>query len=138
MKQLSAAISFVLLSLFLQSCEINRNKDSNILKLWYKQPSVTWEEALPVGNGRIGAMVFGDPVNERLQLNEESLWAGSRINNDNPKALKTLPLLQKALFESRYQDAFKLAGENFRVGERVVPGRAGFARMTGITAAAIR
>ena len=58
-------------------------------------------------------MVYGDPVHERLQLNEESIWAGSRINNNNPKALKTLPLLQKAIFESRYRDALKLADENF-------------------------
>ena len=74
---------------------------------------LSWEEALPVGNGRIGAMVFGDPVHERLQLNEESIWAGSKINNNNPRALKTLPILQKALFESRYKDALKLADENF-------------------------
>ena len=58
-------------------------------------------------------MVFGDPEHERLQLNEESIWAGSKINNNNPNALKTLPVLQKALFESRYKDAWKLADENF-------------------------
>lgn len=83
------------------------------LKLWYKSPATVWEEALPVGNGRLGAMVFGNAVNERLQLNEESIWAGSKINNNNPNALKALPALQKALFESRYQDAFKIAYENF-------------------------
>ncbi len=113
MKQFSAAIPFVLISLFLSGCGSKSEKDSNNLKLWYKQPAIAWEEALPVGNGRIGAMVFGDPVHERLQLNEESIWAGSRINNNNPNALKTLPVLQTAIFESRYSDALKLADENF-------------------------
>ncbi|HUI33574.1 MAG TPA: glycoside hydrolase N-terminal domain-containing protein, partial [Dysgonamonadaceae bacterium] len=46
------------------------------LKLWYLQPAVEWTDALPIGNGRMGAMVFGDPINERIQLNEDSLWPG--------------------------------------------------------------
>lgn len=83
------------------------------LKLWYASPATVWEEALPVGNGRLGAMVFGNAVNEKLQLNEESIWAGSKINNNNPNALNALPAMQKALFESRYKDAFKIAHENF-------------------------
>ncbi len=89
MKQLSAFLSFVLLFLLVYSCERNTEKPNNSLKLWYKQPAAVWEEALPVGNGRLGAMVFGDPVHERLQINEESIWAGSRINNNNPRALKS-------------------------------------------------
>ena len=113
MKHLPAAVLCAIFSLFLINCERDNQSDNNSLKLWYRQPATAWEEALPVGNGRIGAMVFGDPLNEHLQLNEESIWAGSRINNNNPKALKTLPFLQKAIFESRYKDALKLAGENF-------------------------
>jgi alpha-L-fucosidase 2 len=112
MKQFSVALFFILLSLIFTCCERNPDNNNYILKLWYKQPAVVWEEALPVGNGRIGAMVYGDPVHERLQLNEESIWAGSRINNNNPNAFKTLPILQKALFESRYKDAWKLADKN--------------------------
>jgi alpha-L-fucosidase 2 len=88
-------------------------KTDSQLKLWYKSPASVWEEALPVGNGRLGAMVFGNPVNEKLQINEESIWAGSKINNNNPAALKALPSLQKALFESRFKDAFKIADANF-------------------------
>ncbi|MCE5346119.1 MAG: glycoside hydrolase family 95 protein [Bacteroidales bacterium] len=99
--------------LILTACNYTSKNDSNTLKLWYKQPAVVWEEALPVGNGRLGVMVFGDPLHERLQLNEESIWAGSRINNNNPNALKILPELQKALFANRYKDALKLADENF-------------------------
>jgi alpha-L-fucosidase 2 len=52
--------------------------------LWYTSPAKQWNNALPLGNGRMGAMVFGDPNRERIQLNEESLWAGTRVNDLNP------------------------------------------------------
>ncbi|MBK7133883.1 MAG: glycoside hydrolase N-terminal domain-containing protein [Bacteroidales bacterium] len=97
----------------ISGCNRPSDNSGETLKLWYDNPASKWEEALPVGNGRLGAMVFGNPVNEKLQLNEESIWAGSKINNNNPDALKALPALQKALFESRYKDAFKIADENF-------------------------
>ena len=113
MRKLYAFYLLILLMSVLTGCERNPGNTDNSLKLWYRQPASVWEEALPVGNGRLGAMVFGDPVHERLQINEESIWAGSKINNNNPDALKTLPVLQKALFESRYKDALKLADENF-------------------------
>jgi alpha-L-fucosidase 2 len=112
MKRQSAYYSFFILSVFVAGCSKSSEIPDNSLKLWYKQPAAVWEEALPVGNGRLGAMIFGDPVNERLQINEESIWAGSRINNNNPKALKSLPLLQKALFEGRYKDALGIADKN--------------------------
>jgi alpha-L-fucosidase 2 len=97
----------------LYNCRKSSDTYGSDLKLWYKQPAAEWVEALPVGNGRLGAMVFGHPVHERIQLNEESIWAGSKINNNNPNALKALPKLQKALFEDRFKDALKLAEENF-------------------------
>lgn len=102
-----------LLFILITGCKTSTDNSENPLKLWYENPAKVWEEALPVGNGRLGAMVFGDPVTEKLQLNEESIWAGSKIDNNNPNALKALPALQKALFESRYKDAFKIADENF-------------------------
>ena len=82
---------------------------SNGLKLWYRQPAGDWNEALPVGNGRLGAMVFGNPVRERIQLNEESLWAGSPVNNNNPEALGALPEIQRLILENRVAEAVKLA-----------------------------
>jgi alpha-L-fucosidase 2 len=112
MNKIYSVFSAVIFSLLLFSCGKKYEYSGN-LKLWYKQPAVVWEEALPVGNGRLGAMVFGNPVNERIQLNEESIWAGSKINNNNKNALKILPDLQKALFNSKYKDAFKMADENF-------------------------
>lgn len=82
-------------------------------RLWYNQPAKVWDEALPLGNGRLGAMVFGNPEHERIQLNEESIWAGSKINNNNPNALPNLKKIQQKLFNSEYSEALKIAGENF-------------------------
>ncbi|MBI5008196.1 MAG: glycoside hydrolase N-terminal domain-containing protein [Bacteroidia bacterium] len=65
--------SIIFLYVLVTGCNKPSESPDNSLKLWYKQPAVAWEEALPVGNGRLGAMVFGDPVNERIQLNEESI-----------------------------------------------------------------
>src|SRR5678815_4904511 len=66
--------------------------------LWYRQPAAKWEEALPVGNGRLGAMVFGGVEQERLQLNEDSLWSGAPQDADNPEALAALPKIRELLF----------------------------------------
>ena len=56
--------------------------------LWYRQPAKEWVEALPVGNGRLGAMVFGGINQERIQLNEDSVWSGQPIERENPEALE--------------------------------------------------
>ena len=79
------------------------------LKLWYKQPAKEWTEALPIGNGRIGAMVFGQTETERIQLNEESLWAGSQMNNNNPQASKNLKQVQQLILNNKIDEAGKLA-----------------------------
>lgn len=94
-------------------CLYSCQKHEKSIELWYKQPAADWNEALPVGNGRLGAMVFGDPVNECIQINEESLWAGSKINNNNPRALENLPALQEAIFKGDIKKAEKIASENF-------------------------
>lgn len=83
----------------------------NNLTLWYQKPAEEWTEALPVGNGRLGAMVFGGVARERIQLNEETLWDGGPRDTTNPKALAALPEVQKLLFEDRNDEATKLAGE---------------------------
>jgi len=80
------------------------------LKLWYKHPARTWTEALPVGNGRLGAMVFGRVDEELLQLNENTLWSGGPVNpNPNPAALSYLPQVRKALDEKNYELATALS-----------------------------
>lgn len=78
-------------------------------KLWYIQPASTWNEALPVGNGRLGAMVFGGINHERIQLNEETIWSGTKEDFVNPRALKSLPVIRKLLFDGKYAEAQKLA-----------------------------
>lgn len=83
--------------------------DSAGLKLWYEQPATEWNEALPVGNGRLGAMVFGDPNREVLHLNEETLWSGHPKEKNNPKALQVLPLVRKAIFDGDYKKADELS-----------------------------
>jgi alpha-L-fucosidase 2 len=99
--------------LLLTACQGTGPKPvDNSLTLWYEQPAKVWDEALPVGNGRLGAMVFGDPLNERIQINEESIWAGCPVNNNNPGSLTHLPEIQKALFESRFKDAWQLANDH--------------------------
>ncbi|MCE5346062.1 MAG: glycoside hydrolase family 95 protein [Bacteroidales bacterium] len=78
-------------------------------KIWFNQPASTWNDALPIGNGRLGAMVFGGIETERLELNEESVWTGEVRWDANPDALKNLPKVRQLLFDGRYQEAEKLA-----------------------------
>ena len=78
--------------------------------LWYRQPAKVWEEALPIGNGRLGAMLFGGVTDERLQLNEDTLWDGYPLDASNPDALKVLPEVRKLLFEGKNKEAEALAG----------------------------
>jgi len=88
------------------------NEDSwSKLKLWYRQPAKEWTQALPVGNGRLGAMVFGGIDNERLQLNEVSLWSGSPQDADNPEALPALHEIRQLIFDGQYAKANALASK---------------------------
>ena len=80
-------------------------------KLWYDRPAQVWTEALPLGNGRLGAMVFGNPAVEQLQLNEETLWAGRPNNNANPEGLKYIPKVRELVFAGKYLEAQTLATE---------------------------
>ena len=77
--------------------------------LWYAQPAPQWDHALPLGNGRLGAMVFGAVNRERIQLNEHSLWMGGRQDRDNPDALKFLPEVRRRLFAGDPVGAYAVA-----------------------------
>jgi alpha-L-fucosidase 2 len=77
--------------------------------LWYRRSSKVWEEALPLGNGKLGAMIFGGVADERLQLNENTLWDGYPVNPNNPEGLKSLPEVQRLLFENKNYEAVNLA-----------------------------
>ncbi|HEY8945087.1 MAG TPA: glycoside hydrolase family 95 protein [Polyangiaceae bacterium] len=76
--------------------------------LWYRSPAQRWVEALPVGNGRLGAMVFGGVESERWQLNEDTLWTGGPEDADNPEAFAALPEIRRLLFAGRYAEAQRL------------------------------
>ena len=80
-------------------------------KLWYDKPAAVWTEALPLGNGRLGAMVFGTPGVEQIQLNEETIWAGRPNNNANPNALEYIPKVRELVFAGKYLEAQTLATE---------------------------
>lgn len=83
------------------------------LKLWYNQPSgQVWENALPIGNGRLGAMVYGNVGKETIQLNEHTVWSGSPNRNDNPDALAALPDIRQLIFDGKQKEAEKLANKS--------------------------
>ncbi len=90
----------------------SQSKLSNLNILWYKQPAKEWVEALPIGNGRLGGMVFGRIDYERIQLNEESMWSGSRTVTDKPDAYKYLPEVRRLLFEGKYAEAQRITEHN--------------------------
>jgi alpha-L-fucosidase 2 len=100
------------------------------LSLWYRRPasdhplapptprqsgpaaSAEWTQALPIGNGRLGAMIFGGVVHERLQLNEDTLWAGGPYNPVNPEAKAALPEVRRLIFDGKYKDAANLVAKS--------------------------
>jgi alpha-L-fucosidase 2 len=79
--------------------------------LWYAKPAEKWTEALPIGNGRLGAMIFGGPQREHLQLNEDTLWAGGPYTPDNTNAFAALPQVRQLVFDGKYDDASKLISD---------------------------
>jgi alpha-L-fucosidase 2 len=85
------------------------------LTLWYTEPAVEWTEALPLGNGRLGAMVFGGIAREQFQLNEDTLYSGGPYNTVNPKARGRLDEVRKEIFKGNYAFAESLA-DRFLMG----------------------
>ncbi|HEU6449566.1 MAG TPA: glycoside hydrolase family 95 protein [Verrucomicrobiae bacterium] len=81
------------------------------LTLWYREPAIGWTNALPIGNGRLGAMVFGGVEREHLQLNEDTLWGGGPYDPNNTNALAALPEVRKLIFDGKYDEASALVGE---------------------------
>jgi alpha-L-fucosidase 2 len=100
-----------------------QDKNGKSIKLWYAQPANAsiadgkngwnndpeWLKALPIGNGSLGAMVFGDVSRERIQLNEKSLWSGSPSDNDNPVSFQFLDSIRNLLYAGKYKEAHQLA-----------------------------
>ena len=107
------------LFIFILLLSASRLLAQNDLKLWYNKPARNWNEALPIGNGRLGAMIFGNAESELLQLNESSLWSGGPTNtNPNPLAPSYLDDVRKALKNEDYKLADELAK---KFGDRFAP-----------------
>ncbi len=97
-----------ILLLFLSSVGFSQTNQG--LKLWYNQPSGnTWENALPIGNGKLGAMVYGNVQKETIQLNEHTLWSGGPNRNDNQLALDSLDIIRQLIFENKQKEAEAIA-----------------------------
>lgn len=85
------------------------NNDNQSCQLWYRKPASAWNEALPIGNGRLGAMIFGGIKKERFQLNEDSVWYGGPRDRNNPDALANLPKIRELILCGKLQEAQQLA-----------------------------
>jgi alpha-L-fucosidase 2 len=90
--------------------------------LWYRQPAHSWNEALPLGNGRLGAMVFGGVAKERLQINEDTMWSGYPYDPTNPDAFQHLAEIRRLVFEGKYREAEQLA-DRFMMGVLELDGK---------------
>ena len=87
----------------------NSESTKNASRLWYSRPAEKWTEAMPIGNGRLGAMVFGGIEDERLQFNDDTLWTGKPHDYSHPGAADYLPVVRKLLFEGKQREAEALA-----------------------------
>ena len=88
---------------------VQADAEPGLLRLWYRAPASNWDAALPIGNGRLGAMIFGGVVEDRLQLNEDSVWAGEKRDRINPAAAAALPEVRRLIVAGRPAEAEALA-----------------------------
>ena len=79
------------------------------MRLWYDRPAEYWHEALPVGNGRLGGMVFGKAGQEVIKINEDSIWSGKHLDRNNPDAAEYLPKVRRLIREEKLEEAHRLA-----------------------------
>ncbi|MFP4976961.1 glycosyl hydrolase family 95 catalytic domain-containing protein [Paenibacillus sp. CN-4] len=85
------------------------NHTTHPRRLWYAEPAAEWNEALPIGNGRLGAMIYGRTAEEKLSLNEDSVWYGGPRDRNNEDALPNLPRIRKLILEGKLREAEELA-----------------------------
>ena len=115
-RMLGARYAEAMLQLLGYKALINK-QEATRMKLWYAKPAHRWVEALPVGNSRLGAMVYGGTDKEEIQLNEETFWAGGPYSNDNPKGKDALAKVRELVFANRLTEAQKQIDESFFTGQ---------------------
>ena len=98
------------LSFIVFSCREHADQD---LKLWYDKPATIWEEALPIGNGRLGAMIYGGTGKDHIQFNEETLWTGEPHDYSNEGASGYLEKIRELIWQGKQKEAEALAMEKF-------------------------
>jgi len=110
MKRVQIPLIITLVITLTVSC---RDHDQELLKLWYDKPAEKWEEALPIGNGRLGAMIYGGINEDHIQFNEETLWSGEPHDYSNKTASQYLGKIRELIWQGKQQEAEKLALEKF-------------------------
>ena len=121
MRPLAPAL-VVAAALVLPAATASRQTDARRdLRLWYQQPAATWNEALPIGSGRLGAMVFGGVEQEHLQLNEDTVWAGEKRDRLNPAGPEAVKQVRRLLFEGKAVEAEALADKAIIATPRRMP-----------------
>jgi len=104
---------FILLLSVALSATVIHAQNNTALKLWYNKPSgKIWENALPIGNGRLGAMIYGNVEKETIQLNEHTVWSGSPNRNDNPLALDSLALIRQLIYDGKRKEAERVVNNS--------------------------
>ena len=113
LNEMKTGKTLLLLALNVQLIALCNAQTDNKLKLWYKKPAAVWEEALPIGNGRLGAMIFGAPGVDHIQFNEETLWTGEPHDYSHTGAYKYLGTIRELLWQGKQKEAETLALEKF-------------------------
>jgi alpha-L-fucosidase 2 len=119
MIKLKQSLKFLMILFLSTSLTVSAQKSKRDLRIWFDKPAADWNNALPVGNGRIGAMVFGNQETERLQLNEESVWTGHETDFHNPSSRQGLQEVRNLLFEGKYAEAEQLAQQKLMGDKKV-------------------
>ena len=108
MKRLFITLCYLSISVALLAQE-----NDNTERLWYDQPAKIWLEALPIGNGRLGGMVYGGTQVDEIQLNEDSFWSGGPHNNNSTTSAKYLEQVRNLIFSGKEKDAENLINQQF-------------------------
>jgi len=122
MKILKITLVSFIITLSFSCSRFDERINETPLKIWFKQPTQKWNEGLPIGNGSLGAMIYGTPAKEVFCLNEETIWSGEKLyNRDKKDGYKSLPEIRQLLFDGKYVEAEKVVGEKL-LAERLPSG----------------